>query len=127
MPTPRSRRKTTPKPRPLKVGTLVYLRNVGFPFDRTDDGHESWEGASCEVVKGSAQPGSVAHAMKMICVRPLLPIKAGYDRAGPEDAHFDPEQVVRETRPWLRKHLKALLRVRKSLLTLRETIVDHLS
>lgn len=119
--------KRTPKSKPLRIGELVYLRNVGFPFDRTDDGHESWEGASCEVVQGEAQPGSVAHSMSMICVRPLLPIKSDRGRVGPEDAHFHPESVVRETRPWLRKHLKGLLRVRKQLLTLRETMIEHLT
>lgn len=115
-------------PRPPKVGTLVYLRNVGFPFNRTDDGHESWEGASCVVVESDAQPGSVAHAMGMICVAPILPMRDERGRAGLESAHFHyPEQVVRESRPWLRKHLRATIRLRTQLLTLSDTIKAHLT
>jgi hypothetical protein len=34
----------------LNVGDLVYTKDVGYPFNRTDNGNESWEGVSCIVI-----------------------------------------------------------------------------
>ena len=109
-------------PRPPRIGELVYLRNVGYPFDRTDDGHESWEGASCTVTRLNTGAGNA-----YIEVRPLIPIRIRSNGEVMTHCLFRPDQIVRESRPWLRKHLRALIRVRDQLSSLRETIVEHLS
>lgn len=108
------------KLRPLKKGDLIYLKNVGFPFNRTDGGYESWEGASCTVLSAKA-----GHGGSYILVRPILPINGGFDPI-PEGL-FHPEQCVRENRPWLKKHLKDIVKLREQLNTLADAIKAHLS
>lgn len=114
--------KTNPrKPRPLKKGDLIYLKNVGFPFDQNGDKQESWEGASCVVLATNA-----GHGGSYIQVKPLIPVKAG--SIGPmTDGLFYPEQCIREDRPWLKKHLKDIVKLREQLNTLADTIKTHLS
>ena len=92
----------------FKVGDLVYTRNVGYPFNRTDDGGESWEGASCIVSKlNTGWNGTY------IEVTPIFPIKT---TSGTMDSCiFQPEQLVKETRPWLKKNLKRILNFRKEV------------
>ena len=93
----------------LRVGELVYLKNVGFPFNRTDNGNESWEGASCRVINPTAGVGG-----QYVEVETLIPIKT--ERATMSVCLFDPTYVIRENRPWLRKHLKEILGLKKKLL-----------
>lgn len=109
------------KPRPLKKGDLICLKNVGFPFNRTDGGYESWEGASCIVL---AVPAGAYN--RCVQVAPLIPIKNGGEGAM-EDCLFHPEQCARENRPWLKKHLKDIVKLRTQLNTLADAIKDHLS
>ena len=92
----------------LRIGQCVYTKNVGFPFNRTDDGGESWEGACCRVI------GLNAGACKnMVDVEPIIPIKTSTGLMS--RCLFWPEQVVPEDRPWLVKHLKDILKLKKVL------------
>lgn len=108
------------KPRPLKKGDLIYLKNVGFPFTRTDGGYESWEGASCTVLSPKAGYGG-----SYILVRPILPVNSGLEPIA--ECLFHPEQCARENRPWLKKHLKDIVKLRTQLNTLADAIKNHLS
>ena len=87
----------------LKVGDLVYTKNVGYPFNRTDDGGDSWEGASCIVIELNTGANK-----RMVNVEALIPIKIR-PRDFMETCLFYPEQLVKEDRPWLAKHLNAIL------------------
>ena len=78
----------------MKVGDLVFLKNVGFPFHRADDKKETWEGASC-IVLGLNEGAR----RDMVKVAPLLPI------SGMKDCLFFPEQVKLENRPLTRDRL----------------------
>ena len=92
----------------FKVGDLVYTRNVGYPFNRTDDGGESWEGASCIVSKlNTGWNGTY------IEVTPIFPVKTANGIM--ESCIFQPEQLVKETRPWLKKNLKRIINFRKEV------------
>ena len=104
----------------VKVGELVYLKNVGFPFDRTDDGGESWEGASCIVTELNS-----GFCKDMVTVKPLVPIKLGNGETM-KSCLFHPESVVKENRPWLKKHLKDIFTMKKALLDLSSTIQKQL-
>ena len=93
----------------FKVGELVYTRNVGYPYNRTDDGGESWEGASCIVSKlNTGWDGTY------IEVTPIFPIKTIHGHVM-ESCVFQPEQLVKETRPWLKKNLKRIVNFRKEV------------
>lgn len=94
----------------LKVGDIVYLKNVGFPYNRTDNGMDSWEGASCVV---EATNTGVKNAY--ISVRPILPLRADHGHKM-SMALFSPEHVIREDRPWLKKHLKEVLALKRKLI-----------
>jgi hypothetical protein len=97
--------------RKLRKGELVYLKNVGFPFDQS--GH-SWEGASCVVVDPE-----VGEDKRFVRVAPLLPMRAENGQFM-RDCLFHPETVIRESRPWLRKNLKQILALRKKLVEFSE-------
>lgn len=113
--------------KPLRIGEIVYLKNVGFPFNRTDDGHESWEGVSGVVAPSPAQPGSPAAQSKMVYVRAFRPIKTGHGRETMDACHFHyPEQVRRENRPWLRRNLKAVFAAQAELRKLRDKLMTLL-
>lgn len=105
------------KTKKLKIGELVFLKNVGYPFNRTDDGRESWEGASGVVTGLNVGP------MKMVEVTPLSPIKADFGHRM-INCVFHPESVCRENRPWLRKHLKDILKLKKELIRVASIAVD---
>lgn len=100
----------------LKVGDLVYLKDVGFPYDRTDDGHESWEGASCIVLALNA-----GYYKDMIRVEPLLPI------GDMKECLFYPHSVKKEKRTWLKKHLKDIFRIKAKLRGLANEIQAQLT
>ena len=92
----------------LKVGQLVYTKNVGYPFNRTDNGGETWEGTCCRVV------GLKAGATKdMVDVEPLFPIKTPHGEM--TRCLFWPEQVHPEDRPWLKRHLKDIMKLKAKL------------
>lgn len=110
------------KARPLKVGDLIYLKNVGFPFNRTDNGCESWEGASCVVISSKA-----GHGGGYIQVEPLIPVRCEDGHGVMSSCLFHPEQCIPEDRPWLRKHFKGILKLRNQLNTLADAIKAQLS
>jgi hypothetical protein len=103
-----SRPRTT---KSYRIGELVYLKDVGYPFDRTDDGGESWEGASCVVTELNS-----GFTHDMITVELLFPIKCGPGRGIMTGCLFYPSQVVKENRPWLKKHLEQIFESKKKLL-----------
>lgn len=94
----------------MKVGDLVYTKNVGYPFDRTDDGHESWEGVSCVVTAMNA-----GWSKDMIEVTALFPIKCGHGHTPMTSCLFHAHQVKPEDRPWLKKRLKDIMRLKNVL------------
>jgi hypothetical protein len=102
----------------LKVGELVFLKNVGYPYNRTDDGGESWEGASCIVTELNS-----GYDKDMVTVEPLIPIKIR-PRETMTSCLFHSESVVKENRPWLKKNLTTLFKYKKELLKLAEIITQ---
>lgn len=100
----------------MKPGDIVYLKDVGFPFDGTGFGsgaNESWEGASCRVSRLNAG----AHR-DMVEVESLFPI------GGMHFALFFPNQVKLETRVWLKKNVGRIILARKTLDTAIQTLQD---
>ena len=89
-------------------GQLVYLKNVGFPYDRTDEGHESFEGASA-VVTGI----NVGASKRMIEVKFVIPMKTPTGKM--ITCLFHPESVKPENRPWLKKNLVKVLAFQKEV------------
>ena len=102
----------------FKVGDLVYLKNVGFPFNRTDDGHESWEGASCVVTEPVVNT-------QYVRVKPIFPIKCG--NYSMDECVFHPENVIKENRPWLKKNLSKIVKSKNELLDISEKVQDLLN
>ena len=92
----------------VRYGQLVYLKNVGFPYNRTDDGHESFEGASAIIVGVN-----VGANKKMIDVEFLYPMKTTHGTM--DTCLFYPEQLREENRPWLKKNLKQILAFRQEV------------
>jgi hypothetical protein len=90
----------------LRAGELVFLKNVGFPFNKPE---YSWEGASCVVIDPEAGDGKA-----YVKVAPLLPMICE-NRTVMKDCLFHPDTVIRENRPWLKKHLKQVIALRKKL------------
>ncbi len=96
----------------LKVGDLCYLKDVGFPYTRTDDGGESWEGASCVVRRLNA-----GVRKDMVYVETLLPMRvSGRKDDQMPGAYFYPDNVRKENRPWLRAHIRQIIKLRAKLL-----------
>jgi len=85
----------------FKKGDLVYLKNVGFPFDKPEEPRENFEGASCTVL---------GYINGYVNVKPLILT------GSKEDWLFDESNIEKENRPWLKHHLKALLKARKQLI-----------
>ena len=94
--------------RKLKVGQLVYTKNVGFPFNRIDDGGETWEGVCCRVTALNA-----GYSRDMVEVKPLIPVKVKHGTMN--SCLFHTEQVIPEDRPWLKKHLKDIFKLKTKL------------
>jgi len=88
----------------LKVGDLVYTKDVGYPFNRTDNGNESWEGVSCIVIATN-----VGRNGEYISVEALFPIRHM------KTCVFFPEQVIKEDRIWLKNNLKKIMSFKKKL------------
>ncbi len=109
---------------PLKIGEIVYLKGVGFPENNTADGGESWEGVSGVVAENPAQKG--APGERMIYVRAFRPVLTRRGGERMEATFFFPEQVHREYRPWLRKHLKTVFSAQSKLRKLRDQLIDLL-
>lgn len=93
----------------LRIGQLVYTKNVGFPYNRTDDGGESWEGVCCRVTKLKA-----GWHKDMVEVEAVIPVKTSHGRTM-TSCLFWTENVKPEDRPWLRRHLKDILNLKKKL------------
>jgi hypothetical protein len=97
----------------LKVGDLVYLKNVGFPYNRSDDGHESFEGASCVILSVNA-----GARKDMIDVRFLFPMRVDHGKMM-NDCLFFPECVIKENRPWLKKHVRRIINFKKQIVKMK--------
>ena len=93
----------------LKVGDLVYTKDVGYPFNRTDDGNESWEGVSCIVIATN-----VGWNEEYISVEALFPIRQS-NGDYMKTCVFFPEQVIKEDRIWLKNNLKKIMSFKKKL------------
>ena len=102
----------------LKSGDIVYLKDVGFPFDRAEPGHDSWEGASCVVLETETGDGN-----RYVSVAPLFPMRVDHGHIMTE-CIFSPECVVLEDRPWLKNNLKNLLKLKKKLFETAQLAVD---
>lgn len=105
----------------LKIGDLVYLKDVGYPYTRTDDGGESFEGASGTVISLNA-----GYSKDMVDVQFLFPIKTTGGDGSMSSCLFFPSSVIKENRPWLKKHLKKVFTLREELLKLSEKIKEEL-
>lgn len=107
----------------LKVGDLIYLKDVGFPYNgEGSDGYESMEGASAIVKELNA-----GYNGKYISVEFIIPIK-NRQRSQPfTSCLFHPESCVKENRPWLKKNLKQIIAVKNELRKTQEKIVDILN
>lgn len=102
----------------FKLDDLVYTKNVGYPYNKIDDGGESWEGASCIVTKLEVNKDYIE-------VKSLFPIKT---RNGFMDSCvFFPEQLIKENRPWLKKHLKDIIRLREKLVKISEDVLETIN
>ena len=111
-------------PKKLKVGELIYLKNVGFPYDGNGTGgYDSMEGSSAIVKNLNAGANH-----RMVEVEFLLPIKSK-ERGHPPfvTCLFHPESCIVENRPWLRKYLKALIESKQTLIRLAKHIQDELN
>lgn len=86
----------------IRIDQLVYTKNVGFPFNRTDDGHESFEGASGLVIGVN-----VGANKQMVDIEFLFPMKTPHGTM--KKCLFHPEQLRAENRPWLKKNLVRIL------------------
>jgi hypothetical protein len=102
----------------LKAGDLVYLKDVGYPYNRTDDGGETWEGASGIVLDTKA-----GYNKDMIDVEILLPVES---RRGEfmKTCLFYTNVVKKENRPWLKKNLRKICDYRKKLIRLADEIQE---
>lgn len=114
------KKRTKVRERKFKVGEIVYLKGVGFPHNRTDDGHETWEGASGVVAPNPAMKGATGRSM--VYVRAFRPIKVAHDSTM-DATFFHPEQVRREDRPWLRKHLRSVFHAQAEMAKLRDKLI----
>lgn len=95
----------------LKVGDLVYLKDVGFPYNQTDRCGETWEGASCIVIGLNS-----GFNQDMIDVEPIFPI------GDMNSCLFWAESIKKEDRPWLKNNLKIILKYKKKLMNLADEI-----
>jgi hypothetical protein len=109
-----------PKQSKLKVGDLCYLKDIGFPYDSTHDGGESWEGASCVVRVLNA-----GLRKNLVDVELLLPIRTQNGRIM-HGSIFHQESVLKEDRPWLKKHVRQILKMKTKLREFTETVEELL-
>lgn len=94
----------------LKVGDICYIKDVGFPFDREGDHEDSWEGASVVVLELG-----YGHYNDLIRVGTLLPMRAGRRHPPMRSCAFSADVVRKENRPWLRKHIRQIIKLRDKL------------
>jgi hypothetical protein len=92
----------------FKVGELVFLKNVGFPYNKATRGQDSWEGVS-----GIVTALNVGHNKQYVEVTPILPMRTEHGTM--QSAVFYPDSCIRENRPWLRKHLKDILKLKRKI------------
>ena len=84
----------------LKVGDLVYV-TPGFPFN-------DWNGLSATILELNAGYGG-----KYVRVQPIIPMPSVNGKMN--WALFHSEDIHRENRLWLKKHLKDILKLRSKL------------
>ena len=84
----------------FKKGDLVYLKNVGFPFHKPEEPENSLEGASCTVI---------GYVNGYVSVKPLILTGNIIDYL------FDESNIVKEDRPWLKRHLDSIIKIRGQL------------
>lgn len=90
----------------LKEGDLVWIDNPGTPY-------KDWNGASCVVENPNAGRNG-----EYVSVRLVIP------NAECSTALFHPGDVKRETRIWLRRHLRKFLTMRADLLKSAQSICE---
>lgn len=107
----------------LKVGDLVYLKNVGFPYHQPGTVNErySWEGASCTVTRLKA-----GYDGRYVEVAPLYPmlVENGHIM---ETCIFHPEQCIPEDRPWLKNNAKRLAAMRELMIKTAHTVLAEVN
>lgn len=104
----------------LKAGDLIYLKDVGYPYNRTDDSGETWEGASGIILNVHA-----GYNRDMIEVETLLPVKTSQGDVM-KTCLFHDKVVKKENRPWLKKHLSQILKFKQRLLYLVDEIKGNI-
>jgi hypothetical protein len=92
--------------RKFKKGQLVYTKDVGYPYNRTDNGAESWEGVSCIVIEPVVNKNYVR-------VEAIFPVKTVSGIM--TDCVFYPNSLRHENRPWLKRHLQKIIKFRKTV------------
>lgn len=107
----------------LKVGDLVYLKNVGFPYHKPGKAEErySWEGASCLVTRLNA-----GYDGRYVEVAPLYPMVVPNGHIM-ETSVFHPEQCVHEDRPWLKHNAKRLAAMRELMIKTAYTVLAEVN
>lgn len=106
----------------LKIGDLVYLKDVGFPFNGGGtDGYDSMEGASATVIAINS-----GYYRDMIKVEFLFPFKSKSRNETMDTCHFYPVSVHKENRPWLEKNIKRIVAAKSELRKTQERIVEIL-
>ena len=108
----------------FKIGEIVFIKGAGFPENRTDNGHESWEGVSGVVAPNPAQKGALGE--RMVYVRAFKPMRCRFDGGTMDATFFHHDQVKRENRPWLRKNLREIFKARENLERLRDELISLL-
>ncbi len=104
----------------FKIGNLIYTKDVGYPFDRTDDGGESWEGVSAIVTKLNT-----GWDKSYIEITPIFPVKSKGGTMA--TCIFQPEQLRIEERPWLKKNLKKIVQFRNKIEDTRNKLEELLA
>lgn len=109
----------------LKVGDLCYIDGVGFPYNRTDFSHDTWDGAP--VMIDELDAGASSDSVR---VRPLYPMRG--NGADVPFAILGYGVVFKVTRPWLKAKFKERIRrieIEKQIRELerqKETLEDQL-
>lgn len=106
----------------LKVGDLVYLKDVGFPFNgEGTDGYDSMEGASATVIAINS-----GYSKDLVNVEFIFPFKSKSRTETMDTCHFHPTSVCKENRPWLKKNLTKIVAAKSELIKTQEKIVEIL-
>lgn len=93
----------------FREGEIVWIDDPGVPY-------QDWNGASCIVENPKAGDRG-----RYVAVRLAIP----FPPSGSFTALFHSDDVKRETRPWLKKHLRKFITLRDGLLKTAERINEE--